>query len=154
VLYRSIEDNVCMPVLSKLRKGLFLDTKAGEELAIGAVKKYDIKTPTVDKLVVELSGGNQQKVILGRWTSDLMTTNLLILDEPTKGIDVGTKAEIYQMVCDLARQGLGVIFISSELTEVINVADTIIVMHNGRITGSVTREEATEESVLAMAMKE
>lgn len=154
VLFRSIEDNVCMPVLGKLRKGLFLNTKACEDLTIKAVKKYDIKTPTVDKLVVELSGGNQQKVILGRWTSELMDTKILILDEPTKGIDVRTKAEIYQMVCDLAKQGIGVIFISSELTEVINVADTIMVMHNGRITGSVKRADATEENVLAMAMLE
>ncbi len=154
VLFRSIEDNVCMPVLGKLRKWPFLDVKACEELTIKAVKKYDIKTPTVDKLVVELSGGNQQKVILGRWTSELIDTKILILDEPTKGIDVRTKAEIYQMVCDLAKQGIGVIFISSELTEVINVADTIIVMHNGRITGSVERADATEENVLAMAMLE
>jgi ABC-type sugar transport system ATPase subunit len=152
VLWRSIEDNVCMPILAKLRKWLFLDSKACEELAIEAVNKYDIKTPTVDKLVVELSGGNQQKVILGRWTSSKMETKLLILDEPTKGIDVKTKAEIYQMVCDFARLGIGVVFISSELTEVINVADTIIVMHNGRVKGSVKREDATEEGVLAMAM--
>ncbi|MDR1299842.1 MAG: sugar ABC transporter ATP-binding protein, partial [Oscillospiraceae bacterium] len=133
VLWRSIEDNVCMPVLAKLRKFLFLDSKACEDLTIKAVKKYDIKTPTVDKLVVELSGGNQQKVILGRWTSDLIETKILILDEPTKGIDVKTKAEIYQMVCDLAKEGIGVIFISSELTEVINVADTIIVMSSGSV---------------------
>jgi len=154
VLFRSIEDNVCMPVLGKLRRWPFLNSKACENLAISAVKKYDIKTPTVDKLVVELSGGNQQKVILGRWTSELIETKILILDEPTKGIDVRTKAEIYQMVCDLAKQGIGVIFISSELTEVINVADTIVVMHNGSIAGSVKRADATEEGVLAMAMLE
>jgi ABC-type sugar transport system ATPase subunit len=82
----------------------------------------------------------------------MMGTKILILDEPTKGIDVGTKAEVYQMVCDFAKQGIGVIFISSELTEVINVSDTIIVMHNGHITGSVSRYEATEESVLRLAM--
>ncbi len=152
VLWSSIRDNICMPVLAKLKKRLFLDTRAGDELTLSAIKRYSIKTPTVDKTVLELSGGNQQKVILGRWTSDKMTTKLLILDEPTKGIDVGTKAEIYQMVCDFAKQGIGVIFISSELTEVINVADTIIVMHNGHITGTVRREEATEESVLALAM--
>ena len=109
-------------------------------------------TSTVEKIVVELSGGNQQKVILGRWTSDALNMDILILDEPTKGIDVGTKAEIYQMVCDFAKEGKGVIFISSELTEVINVSDSIIVMHNGHITGKVTRQEATEESVLALAM--
>jgi len=153
VLWRSIMDNVCMPVLSELKKGLFLDTKAREALAAEAVEKYSIKTPSVEKITMELSGGNQQKVILGRWTSSKVVTKILILDEPTKGIDVGTKAEIYQMVCDFAKQGIGVIFISSELTEVINVADTIIVMHNGHITGQVKREDATEESVLALAMR-
>ena len=81
-----------------------------------------------------------------------MDAKLLILDEPTKGIDVGTKAEIYQMVCDFAKQGYAVIFISSELTEVINVADTIYVMREGSITGQVKREDATEEGILALAM--
>jgi L-arabinose transport system ATP-binding protein len=152
ILNRSISDNVSIPVLQKVKKGMFLDEKAETELAVDAVKRYSIKTPTIDKLCVELSGGNQQKVILGRWTSDKMVTKILILDEPTKGIDVGTKAEVYQMVCDFAKQGIGVIFISSELTEVLNVSDTIIVMHNGHITGKVTRQEATEESVLALAM--
>jgi len=104
------------------------------------------------QVVIELSGGNQQKVILGRWTSSKMTTKVLILDEPTKGIDVGTKAEVYQIICDFAKQGIGVIFISSELTEVINLADNIVVMHNGHITGRMKREEATEENVLALAM--
>ncbi|MCQ2452261.1 MAG: sugar ABC transporter ATP-binding protein [Oscillospiraceae bacterium] len=151
-LWRSIKDNVCMPVLAKLKKGLFLDRNACKELADEAVAQYSIKTPTVEKATVELSGGNQQKVILGRWTSSKMDTKVLILDEPTKGIDVGTKAEIYQVVCDFAKQGIGVIFISSELTEVINVADRIIVMHNGHITGEIMREQATEENVLAMAM--
>jgi len=153
VLLRSIRDNVCMPVLDKLKKGLFLDSKARTELAEEAIGKYSIKTHSVNKVVAELSGGNQQKVILGRWTSSKMDTKILILDEPTKGIDVGTKAEIYQMVCDFAKQGIGVIFISSELTEVINVADNIIVMHNGKISGQLRREEATEENVLALAMQ-
>ena len=83
-----------------------------------------------------------------------METKVLILDEPTKGIDVGTKAEIYQMVCNFAKQGIAVIFISSELPEVINVTDKIYVLRNGRIAGSLMREEATEEKVLALAMKE
>ena len=153
VLWRSIQDNISMPVLAKLTVGnFFLSPKKVSDLASSAVRKFDIKTPTMSKLVIELSGGNQQKVILGRWTSDLMDTKLLILDEPTKGIDVGTKAEIYQMVCDFAKQGIGVIFISSELTEVINVADKTIVMQNGRINGEFKREDATEEGVLALAM--
>ena len=152
VLWRSIKDNVSMPVLKKVRKGLFIDNNMRAELANKAVEQYSIKTPSIEKITVELSGGNQQKVILGRWTSELMDTKILILDEPTKGIDVGTKAEIYQIVCDFAKQGKGVIFISSELTEVINVSDRIIVMRNGQITGQLKREEATEENVLALAM--
>ncbi|MBQ8830575.1 MAG: sugar ABC transporter ATP-binding protein [Oscillospiraceae bacterium] len=153
VLPRSISDNISIPVLDKLKKGLFMDKKAEIALADEGVARYNIKTPTIDKRTVELSGGNQQKVILARWTSAKMNTKILILDEPTKGIDVGTKAEVYQMVCDFAREGKGVIFISSELTEVINVSDRIIVMHDGHITGEVSRAEATEESILALAMK-
>ena len=154
VIFRSVLENICLPVFKKLRGRLFLDLKKQEQVAISAIKRYSIKTPSVDKVVGELSGGNQQKVILGRWTSEKLDTKILILDEPTKGIDVGTKAEVYQMVCDFAREGKGVIFISSELTEVINIADTIIVMHNGHITGTTTREAATEESVLALAMRD
>ena len=152
ILLRTIAQNITMPVLKKIRKGLFLNKAAEKALADEAVEKYSIRTPSINKFTRELSGGNQQKVILGRWTSSAIDTKLLILDEPTKGIDVGTKAEVYQMICNFAKAGLAVIFISSELTEVINVADRIIVMHNGHITGSVSREEATEENVLSLAM--
>jgi ABC-type sugar transport system ATPase subunit len=152
VLWASIRDNICMPVLHKLKKLIFLDGAAQDRLTQAAVEKYSIRTPSLWKRALELSGGNQQKVILGRWTSDEVATRVLILDEPTKGIDIGTKAEIYQLVCDFAKRGVGVIFISSELTEVINVADRIIVMHNGHITGEVARQDATEEKVLSLAM--
>ena len=155
VMYRSISDNVAMPVVNYLKKGLgFVDRSQAGMLADQAVAAYDIKTPTIFKLVAELSGGNQQKVILGRWTSEKIKTRLLILDEPTKGIDVGTKAEIYQKICDLAREGIGVIFISSELTEVINLADNIFVMRGGSVSGCLPRAEATEENVLTLAMAE
>ena len=153
VMYRSISDNVAMPVVNYLKKGLgFVDRSQATVLADKAVADYAIKTPTILKLVAELSGGNQQKVILGRWTSEAVKTKLLILDEPTKGIDVGTKAEIYQKVCDLASQGIAVLFISSELTEVINLADRIVVMRGGSISGELPRAEATEENVLTLAM--
>ena len=152
VLSRSISNNVTIPVLPKMKTGMFLDRKKEKVLADKAVDRYSIKTPTVDKVVYELSGGNQQKVILGRWSTGMMDTKILILDEPTKGIDVGTKAEIYQTICNFAKDGMAVIFISSELTEVINVSDTIVTMYNGHITGSMPRQEATEESVLQRAM--
>ena len=152
VLFRPIRENITMPILNMISRLLFLNYSAENAVSKEAIDRFTIRTPGMNKIVRELSGGNQQKVILGRWTNSKIKTKLLILDEPTKGIDVGTKAEIYQMVCDLAKTGLGIIFISSELTEVINVADRIIVMHNGHITGSVTRQEATEENVLSLAM--
>lgn len=152
VMLRPIKDNIAMPSIDKLSNGIFVDKKAINDLAEQAVIDFSIRTPTINKKVGELSGGNQQKVILGRWINEKVQTKVLILDEPTKGIDVGTKAEIYKLVCDLARQGVAVILISSELTEVINLADNIAVMRNGRVTGTLKREEATEENVLALAM--
>jgi len=154
VMFRPIKDNVAMPVVDKLLRRIFVDRDELINLAKKAVEKYSIKTPTIEKIVYELSGGNQQKVILGRWTSEKVETKLLILDEPTKGIDVGTKREIYQTICDLAKQGIAVLFISSELPEVINLSDRIVVMRNGHVTGVLTREEATEEKVLSLAMLE
>ncbi|MDR2502652.1 MAG: sugar ABC transporter ATP-binding protein, partial [Oscillospiraceae bacterium] len=153
-LHSSIKNNISMPVVDKLGSGLFVDKSMMVKLADAAVDKYSIRTPSIDKITMELSGGNQQKVILGRWTSEKMVTKVLILDEPTKGIDVGTKAEIYQMICDFAKLDMAVIFISSELTEVIGLSDNIVVMHNGRVTGRVARAEATEEHLLSLAMQE
>ena len=101
---------------------------------------------------MELSGGNQQKCIVARWMAT--EPKVLILDEPTKGIDVGAKAEFYQMICDFAKQGLGVILISSELPEVIGLSDRIIVMRGREITGEVMREDATEDRLLSLGMME
>ncbi|MDR1067731.1 MAG: sugar ABC transporter ATP-binding protein [Clostridiales Family XIII bacterium] len=154
VLFRSMKENITISVLSRIRKFLFLSNSEEKRLSDRAIEKYDIKTPSINELVGELSGGNQQKVILGRATNELMSTRVLILDEPTKGIDVGSKAEIYQMICDFAKTGIGVIVISSELPEVLNISDTIYVMANGRISGVLTREEASEETVLELAMAE
>ena len=105
-----------------------------------------------DKKIVELSGGNQQKCIVARWLGT--NPRVLILDEPTKGIDVGAKAEFYRMICEFAKQGLGVILISSELPEVIGLSDRIIVMRARRVAGEVMREEATEDRLLALGMVE
>lgn len=117
-----------------------------------SIRDFRIKTPSADKKIVELSGGNQQKCIVARW----MATNpkVLILDEPTKGIDVGAKAEFYQMICDFAKQGLGVILISSELPEVIGLSDRIIVMRGKEIAGEVLRADATEDRLLSLGMIE
>ena len=154
IMFRTVADNICLPSVDKMSKGAFINKKEMAKLTEKSIEEFAIRTPTQDKIVFELSGGNQQKVILARWINSMVDTKVLILDEPTKGIDVGTKAEIYRFCCELACRGIAIIFISSELTEVINIADTIIVMHNGHITGQVKREEATEENVLALAMLE
>ena len=152
VLGRSIRENLTVPILDVISHKGVIDKNHERSMSKEAIDKYRIKTHSMEKIARELSGGNQQKIILGRWM--LADLKVLILDEPTKGIDVGAKAEIYQMVCDLAREGLGVIFISSELPEVINVCDSVIVMKEGHITGRLQRNEMTEEGVLALAMQE
>lgn len=152
VLGRSIRDNLTMPILRSISRNGVINSAKEQELSAQAIGKYRIKTHSDQKIVRELSGGNQQKVILGRWM--LADLKVLILDEPTKGIDVGAKAEIYQMVCDLAKQGLGVIFISSDLPEVLNVSDNVIVMHEGKVTGKLGQNELSEELILQLAMKD
>ena len=152
VLASTIRENTTIPILQAISKYGVINKAMEREITKDSIANYNIKTHSMDKIVIELSGGNQQKVILGRWMSaDL---SVLFLDEPTKGIDVGAKSEIYQMICDLAKQGLGIVFISSEMPELLNISDNIIVICDGIITGSLAREDATEEKVLALAMHE
>ena len=129
-----------------------LDTNKEEKIVEDGIRSFSIKTPNAEKKIVELSGGNQQKCIVARWMAT--QPKVLILDEPTKGIDVGAKSEFYHMICQFAKQGLGVILISSELPEIIGLSDRILVMSNQRIAGEVMREDATEERLLALAMTE
>ena len=149
---RSITDNIIVASMQKVVSGLFLDAKKEQTVADKNIDLLKIKTPDAQKLIGELSGGNQQKVILARWLE--AEPKVLILDEPTKGIDVGAKAEIYQIACDLAKQGLGIIFISSELPEILGVTDRILVMHRGKITAELKPAETSEEEILHYAMKE
>lgn len=147
----SVADNINVSMLDK-HSNMFgvLRTEDEEKDAAKGILDFRIKTPSPDKKIVELSGGNQQKCIVARW----MGTNpkVLILDEPTKGIDVGAKSEFYQMICEFAKRGLGVILISSELPEVIGLSDRIIVMKARKIAGEVMREDATEDKLLSMGM--
>lgn len=148
-----ITDNINISLLDKHSNALgILNRKAEQETAAKGIRDFRIKTPSADKKIVELSGGNQQKCIVARWMAT--EPKVLILDEPTKGIDVGAKAEFYQMICDFAKQGLGVILISSELPEVIGLSDRIIVMRGREITGEVMREDATEDRLLSLGMME
>lgn len=152
VLERSIRDNLTMSILKNVSQKGVISSEKEKKLSADAIQAYSIKTPSDQKIVKELSGGNQQKVILGRWM--LAELKVLILDEPTKGIDVGAKAEIYQMICNLAKQGLGVIFISSDLPEILNVSDHVVVMREGKVTGTLGRNELSEELILQLAMKD
>lgn len=152
VAKRSVCDNISMAVMPTLCKGGFINFQKEKALAEEGVKELNIKTPSVEKPIGELSGGNQQKTILARWLA--LEPRILILDEPTKGIDVGSKSEIYQIICDMAKRGIGVIMVSSELPEILGVCDRIVVMCQGRITGELPRAEATEHNVLMLAMQD
>jgi ABC-type sugar transport system ATPase subunit len=149
---RAVKDNISVVMLRSILKNGFINRRAEIDMAENGVRQLNIRTPSIDKRMGELSGGNQQKTIFARWLA--MNPRLLILDEPTKGIDVGSKSEIYQIICDLAKQGIGIIFISSELPEILGLSDRIIVMCQGRITGELKREEATDHKVLTLAMED
>ena len=115
------------------------------------MEEFRIKTSSIEKPIYQLSGGNQQKALLARWLS--AKPEILILDEPTKGIDVGAKAEIYRMICDVAAQGVAVILVSSELPEILGMSDRVAVMRDGRINGILDRAEATQERIMMLATK-
>lgn len=137
-------------MLGRLRRFRFVRRAAEKKVAQEYVDRLRVRTPSIEHEVRKLSGGNQQKVVLARWLA--RKPKVLILDEPTRGIDVGAKAEIYQIIADLAEEGVALLVISSELPELLGLADRVVVMQGGRITGELDRGEATEESILALAM--
>ena len=148
----SIADNVSISSLDQyLHYGIKLNKKKIEQLVKDNVAKLSIKTPSSKTLIQSLSGGNQQKVLISRWLAN--NPDILIMDEPTRGIDVGAKYEIYQIMIDLAKQGKGIIMISSEMPELIGMSNRILVMCNGHITGEVEGEEATQERIMSYATK-
>ena len=145
-----VDDNVSIASLDRyLEMGLFLNEGKIEQLVQDNVAKLSIKTPSTKTLISSLSGGNQQKVLISRWLAN--DPDILILDEPTRGIDVGAKYEIYTIIASLAKQGKSIIMISSELPELIGMADRILVMCDGRLTGEVTGAHATQEEIMALA---
>ncbi|MDD6572526.1 MAG: sugar ABC transporter ATP-binding protein [Thermoflexaceae bacterium] len=146
----SIADNVSVASLDKyVDAGVVLNNNKIEKLVQDNVAKLSIKTPSSKTLIQSLSGGNQQKVIISRWLAN--DPDILIMDEPTRGIDVGAKYEIYQIMIELAKQGKAIVMISSEMAELIGMSDRILVMCNGRITGEVSGEEATQENIMHFA---
>jgi ribose transport system ATP-binding protein len=126
-----------------------VNSAKADRLAREEVEKLDIRTPSLRQRVRNLSGGNQQKVIIARWLT--LRPRVLILDEPTRGIDVGAKAEIHALMNQLAQDGVGVLMISSELPEVLGVSDRILVMHEGRVTGEFSRNQATQDDIMRAA---
>jgi rhamnose transport system ATP-binding protein len=147
----SIVTNITLPMLRKYLSRLRLVKSKEEEVTAEQYRqRLSIRTPSVREQVGRLSGGNQQKVMLSKWLNT--QPQLLILDEPTRGIDVGAKAEVHHIVNDLAAQGLGIILISSDMPEIMAMSDRILVMREGRQMGIFSREEATQEKVLAAAM--
>jgi ribose transport system ATP-binding protein len=132
-----------------LRQGFSLDLKREKEVAEKYVHDLRIVTPTIYQLARNLSGGNQQKVVVAKWLS--ASPKVLIVDEPTRGIDVGAKAEIYHIVADLAKRGMGIIFISSEIEEILGMSDRILVMYEGEVVAEIPRQEATQEKVMYYA---
>ena len=147
----SIADNVSISSLDQyLHYGIKLNKKKIEQLVKDNVAKLSIKTPSSKTLIQSLSGGNQQKVLISRWLAN--NPDILIMDEPTRGIDVGAKYEIYQIMIDLAKQGKGIIMISSELPELIGICDRIYVVSEGRIAGMLSRSEFSQESIMQLAV--
>jgi len=150
ILKQTIRANASLAALNSVANGWFIDKKKEKNLSDEYVSKLKVKTPSIEQLIMNLSGGNQQKVVIAKW----MATHpkVLILDEPTRGIDVGAKKEIHTLMSELAKQGVAIIMISSELPEVLGMADRIYVMHDGRIKGEIDRAEASQESIMKLAI--
>lgn len=148
----SVEDNTAYSSLEKLSKGIIIQRKKMAELAEEYIEGLRIKTPDKNQPVKTLSGGNQQKVVIAR----ILATecDILIFDEPTRGIDVGAKQEIYALMASLSDQGKSIIMISSEMPELIGMSDRMLVMNNGKIVGELKKEEFTQERILEMASAE
>ena len=149
LLGMSIRCNINMPIYQRISKGTVINEKKEEEIAQTYRKEISIKTPTLDQLVKNLSGGNQQKVILAKWLA--ADSELLIFDEPTRGIDVGAKQEIYTLINHLVEQGKTVLMISSEMEELMGMSDRILILAEGNMTGELNKSEFNQERIMQLA---
>lgn len=152
VVQKTVAENTTMASLNDYIKGIFINKGKEEAVAKKYVEALSTKTPGVDQLVVNLSGGNQQKVVIAKWLT--CDSDILIFDEPTRGIDVGAKNEIYKLMNKLAKDGKAIIMISSEMTEILRMSDRIVVMCEGIKTGELDISEATQENVMSLATRE
>ena len=149
VLPMTVRENSSLPSLERDQAKGFLNQEAELKISEKAVEQMQIKTPSIEQIARFLSGGNQQKIVLGKWLA--MNPKLLMLDEPTRGIDVGAKREIYKLMEKLAGEGMAILFVSSEMEEVLGMADRAYIMHEGKISGELDRNELSEESIMNLA---
>uniref|UniRef100_UPI00402577C1 sugar ABC transporter ATP-binding protein n=1 Tax=Candidatus Scatomorpha intestinigallinarum TaxID=2840923 RepID=UPI00402577C1 len=149
VLINDVGFNIALANVDRLKGRMFLSCKKRHALACQYIERMHIKTRSDAQAVFELSGGNQQKVLLGKWLAN--QPKILILDEPTRGVDVGAKTEIYAIINELAAEGMAIILVSSELSEIINMCDNVCVVHEGRITGRLSREEFSQDKIMHYA---
>lgn len=149
ILEMAVRENMSLPSLRRDQKNGFLNRKKEADISTAMIEQMRIKTPNAEQAVQYLSGGNQQKVVLGKWLA--MEPTLLLLDEPTRGIDVGAKQEIYGLMEKLAQKGVAILFVSSEMEEVLGMSDRALIMHEGRLTGELLRDELSEESIMQLA---
>jgi ribose transport system ATP-binding protein len=149
ILEFSIRDNMALPNLTSFSKNGFMDDKTENEFVELLIKRLRIKTQSGETNAKDLSGGNQQKVVIAKWIG--IGPKVLILDEPTRGVDVGAKREIYQLMNELTDRGVAIIMVSSELPEVLGMSDRILVVHEGKINGELTKSEATQEKIMTFA---
>ncbi len=152
VVQKNVGENITLAALDRFLHGIFINEKREREESLLHIENLNIKTPSVDQLVVNLSGGNQQKVVVAKWLT--RNCDILIFDEPTRGIDVGTKNEIYKLMNQLAASGKSIIMISSEMTEILRMSDRILVMCEGRKEGELSIEEATQEKIMNLATRD
>jgi ribose transport system ATP-binding protein len=145
----SVADNMAMATYDRFQRGLFIQAKKVQQTSEDFVRKLNIRTPSLEQLLRNLSGGNQQKVVVAKWL--IRNCDILIFDEPTRGIDVGAKSEIYTLMNELTREGKSIIMISSELPEILRMSDRVIVMSEGRLTGELPIERASQEAVMEYA---
>jgi ribose transport system ATP-binding protein len=150
ILEMTVHQNIGLAALDRQRRaGVFIDFARQRRDAVEMIRRLRLRASSPRQVVQTLSGGNQQKAVLAKWL--LLAPRILLLDEPTRGVDVGAKEEIYHLIEDAAQAGAAVLFVSSEMQEILGLADRILVMHEGRIAGELARTEATEEAVMRLA---
>jgi ABC-type sugar transport system ATPase subunit len=152
ILNMSVKENISLPQIKKLSNLLFIDSKKERKLCLESIEKFGIRTPGVEFVTTNLSGGNQQKVSVAKAIA--LEPKILILDEPTRGVDVSSKAEIHKLIGSLVEEGHSILLISSELPELLGMCDRIYVMRNGGVAGCYVRGEATQEKILALALSD